>query len=66
MAVVKEGTTPGGVRYRICDDAYVNASPEEIAHRRRAANVAAYRILQDWAKDHPGETYQSEGTEDNA
>jgi hypothetical protein len=66
VAVIKEGITPNGVRYRICDDAYINASPEEIAHRRAAANAIAHKILLDWARKHPGETYSAERTEANA
>ena len=66
MAVVREGITSNGVRYRIHDDAYADASPEELARRRAAANAVAHRILVNWAKNHPGETYQPERKEETA
>lgn len=49
MAVVREGTTSSGVRYRIMDDAYAGASAEEIARRRAHANRIAHKILTEYA-----------------
>lgn len=54
MAVVREGITSGGVRYRIMDDAYAGVSPEELERRRRHACEAAYRILADCARREAG------------
>lgn len=55
MAVVREGITSGGVKYRIMDDAYAGASREELERRRQYACEAAHRILLDYAKKHPGD-----------
>jgi len=60
MAIVREGVTPQGARYRIFDDGYIDASPEEIAARRDHANRVAYGILKEWAQKHPGETYRTD------
>ena len=48
MALVREFTTPSGVRVRIMDDAYARCTPEELAERhrevRRVLNEIAYSI----------------------
>ena len=53
MAVVREGITSGGVRYRIMDDAYAGADRKELERRRQYACEAAHRILRDYAKRQP-------------
>ena len=45
MAVVQEIIAGNGARCRIMDDAYINASPAEIARRRANANRIAHQIL---------------------
>ena len=50
MAVVREGITSGGVRYRIMDDAYAGADRKELERRRQYACEAAHRILVEHAK----------------
>ena len=50
MAVVEERIAANGARCRIMDDAYINASPAEIARRRANANRIAHQILTDWAR----------------
>ena len=60
MAVVREGITPGGVRYRIMDDAYAGATREELERRRRAACAVAHRILMDCARQESKNTGEAE------
>jgi len=45
MAVVMSGTASNGAKWRIHDDAYINASPEELERRRLYACEIAHRIL---------------------
>lgn len=59
MAVVKEGVHASGFRYKICDDAYVNVSEAELRRRRAETDAIVHRILQEWAKKHPGETLKT-------
>lgn len=42
--MVKEFKTPSGVTVRIHDDAYRNASPEELQHRWQRINDAVIQI----------------------
>lgn len=45
MALVSEMVTPGGVRVRVFDDLYRDASPEEIKRRRDAVYRAMVRMI---------------------
>lgn len=45
MALVSEMVTPGGVRVRVFDDLYRDASPEEIRRRRGAAYRAMIAMI---------------------
>ena len=45
MALVSEMVTPGGVRVRVFDDLYRDASPEEIRRRRGAVYQAMVRMI---------------------
>lgn len=64
MAVVREGITSGGVRYRIMDDAYAGVGPEELERRRRHACEAAYRILADCARREAGKREENHEARD--
>lgn len=44
MAIVKEFVTRNGTRVIIRDDAYINASPEEIARRRKEISDTINRV----------------------
>lgn len=59
MAVVKEGVHASGFRYKICDDAYANISAAELSQRKANTDEIVHRILQEWAKKHPGETLKT-------
>lgn len=45
MALVSEMVTPGGVRVRVFDDLYRDASPEEIKRRRGAVYRALIEMI---------------------
>ena len=44
MAIVKEFVTRNSTRVIIRDDAYINASPEEIARRRKEISDTINRV----------------------
>lgn len=50
MAVVKEGVCSNGAKWRIHDDAYAAATPEELERRRRYACEVARDILMQAAR----------------
>ena len=55
MAVIAEGVTSNGVRYRICDDCMARRGTPEYERAAERQRRAAYDILRGWAERHEGE-----------